>query len=542
MNLTMLKKWKLSNLFELAGKGRGRHISTNTNCNISNAYGYGYVCNSGKGIEISGGRGKETGKGAAARTIKGTTNFIQNYSSYNVRESNKFSNVPLEVLNQPKTQVTVLKNQLKVATVRTNCEIPTIGLWINSGSKYENKYNNGVAHFLEHMIFKGTKKRNRIQLEKEIENMGAHLNAYTAREQTGYYAKCFKSDVKWCIEILGDILCNSVFDENLIEIEKHVILREMEEVNKSKDEVIFDKLHMTAFRDHPLGYTILGPEENIQNMKRDTIINYIQKNYTSNRMVLCAVGDVDHQEIVKLAEQHFGQIKPQQTSLVKLIDDKPFFCGSELIIRDDDSGPNAHVAVAFEGVNWKSSDSVAFMLMQCIIGSYKKNEEGIVPGKLSANRTINNICNKMTVGCADYFTSFNTCYNDTGLFGFYVQCDELAVEHALGELMFGITSLSYSITDEEVELGKIHLKSQLIGMHESTSTMAEETARQLLVYGRNVPLAEFLLRLDEIDTEEVKRVAWKYLHDRDIAVAAIGALHGMPQYTDLRQKTFWLRY
>ncbi|CAG9480802.1 mitochondrial-processing peptidase subunit beta, putative [Plasmodium vivax] len=462
-----------------------------------------------------------------------------------LRRYGSLKGLPQEVLNQPGTRVSELPNKLKIATVKSSCEVPTIGIWVSSGSKYESKQNNGVAHFLEHMIFKGTKKRSRIQLEKEIENMGAHLNAYTAREQTSYYCRCFKGDVKWCIELLSDILSNSIFDEDLIEMEKHVILREMEEVEKSKDEVIFDKLHMTAFRDHALGYTILGPIENIKNMNRQSIINYIHTNYTSDRMVLCAVGDVEHEEIVKLAEQHFSHLKPQSshtTSASNLDAVKPYFCGSEIIVRDDDSGPSAHVAVAFEGVDWKSPDSITFMLMQCIIGTYKKSEEGILPGKLSANRTVNNICNKMTVGCADYFSAFNTCYNNTGLFGFYVQCDELAVEHALGELMFGVTSLSYSITDEEVELAKIQLKTQLINMFESSSTLAEEVSRQILVYGRNIPLAEFLLRLDKIDTEEVKRVAWKYLHDREIAVAAMGALHGMPQYYDLRQKTFWLRY
>ncbi|SBT71116.1 mitochondrial-processing peptidase subunit beta, putative [Plasmodium malariae] len=479
------------------------------------------------------------------KRVQSTIVWTHERSIFSFARRNKTTqNLAQEIANQTITKVSELPNKLKIATVKNSCEIPTVGIWISSGSKYENKYNNGVAHFLEHMIFKGTRKRSRIQLEKEIENMGAHLNAYTAREQTGYYCKCFKEDIKWCIELLGDILTNSVFDENLIEMEKHVILREMEEVEKSKDEVIFDKLHMTAFRDHPLGYTILGPVENIKNMNRQEILNYIQKNYTSDRMVLCAVGNVEHEQIVKLAEQNFGHFKPQEKAILTKnnIDEKPFFCGSEIIVRDDDAGPSAHVAVAFEGVEWKSPDSITFMLMQCIIGSYKKNEEGIVPGKLSANRTVNNICNKMTVGCADYFTSFNTCYNNTGLFGFYVQCDELAVEHALGELMFGITSLSYSITDEEVELAKIQLKTQLISIFESSSTLAEEVSRQILVYGRKIPLAEFILRLNEIDTDEVKRVAWKYLHDRDIAVAAIGALHGMPQYIDLRQKTYWLRY
>uniref|UniRef100_A0A8C9GMC5 Mitochondrial-processing peptidase subunit beta-like n=1 Tax=Piliocolobus tephrosceles TaxID=591936 RepID=A0A8C9GMC5_9PRIM len=499
-------------------------------------------------------RRMRTVMGALSKTQSASSVFESSSRKYSavgklqpneIKQSKYNKQIPTELLllNQPKTNITKLSNQMKVATVKTDCEVPTIGIWINSGSKYESQYNNGVAHFLEHMIFKGTKKRTRIQLEKEIENMGAHLNAYTAREQTGYYCRCNKNDIKWSIELLGDILKNSVFDEGLIDIEKHVILREMEEVEKSKDEVIFDKLHMTAFRDHPLGYTILGPVENIQNMKKETILNYIQNNYTADRMVLCAVGDVNHEEIVKLAEEHFLQIKPKEKNICSsLNDEKPFFCGSEIIMRDDSSGPSAHVAVAFEGVPWTSADSVTFMLMQCILGTYKKNEEGIVPGKLSANRTINNVCNKMTMGCVDYYTSFNTCYNNTGLFGFYLQCDELAIEHACGELMFGVTSLSYSITEEEVEIAKIHLKTQLMNIFENSSTMAEEIARQVLVYGRTVTLSEFFMRLNEIDTEEIKRVAWKYLHDRDIAVAAMGALHGMPQYIDLRQKTYWLRY
>lgn len=452
--------------------------------------------------------------------------------------------IPPEAFNQPPTLVTALPSGLRVATQRLPFHhTATVGVWIDSGSRYDSKNTNGAAHFLEHMTFKGTKRRTRVQLEQEIENMGAHLNAYTSREQTVYYAKAFKKDIPQCLDILSDILLHSTIEEEAVQMEKHVILREMEEVEKQTEEVIFDRLHTTAFRDSPLGYTILGPEENIRNMTREHILEYVRTNYTSDRMVVAAAGDVDHQQVVSLVEKHFAAVpQPQKKGKIFMPQEKPHFCGSELLHRNDDAGPIAHVAVGFEGVPWKSPDAVTFMLMQAIVGSYRKHDEGIVPGKVSANTTVRNVCNKMTVGCAEMFSAFNTCYSDTGLFGFYAQADEVAVEHCVMELMFGVTSLSYAVTDEEVERAKAQLKTQLLGHLDSTTAVAEDIGRQLLVYGRRMPLAEFLKRLEVIDAEEVKRVAWKYLHDAEVAVAGYGPLYGMPQLVTVRRATFWLRY
>lgn len=171
---------------------------------------------------------------------------------------------PAYVLNAPATEVTTLANGLRVASEGSHGETATIGVWIGAGSRYETAQNNGAAHFLEHMAFKGTAKRTQQQLELEIENMGGHLNAYTSREQTVYYAKVFKKDVPRAVDILSDILQNSKLDEAAIERERDVILREMEEVNKQPEEVIFDRLHETAFMGNGLGRTILGPIENVR--------------------------------------------------------------------------------------------------------------------------------------------------------------------------------------------------------------------------------------------------------------------------------------
>jgi len=189
----------------------------------------------------------------------------------------------------------------------------------------------------------------------------------------------------------------------------------------------------------------------------------------------------------------------------------------------------------------KSGDAVAFMVMQHIIGSYKKNT-GLVPGNISGNRTINAVAGKMGIGCADEFQAFNCFYKDTGMFGWYAACDEVAVEHCLGELMFGMNLLSFSVTDEEVERGKRELKNSLFGGSGSTEASCAEVGEQMLSYGRGVAPAEMIMRIDALDAEEIKRVAWQYLNDSEISVTALGPLHGMVSYLEMRRMTTMHRY
>merc|ERR1719414_1941232 len=264
---------------------------------------------------------------------------------------------------QPPTEVSRLSNGLRVASQYTFDETATVGIWIDAGSRFETKENNGTAHFLEHMAFKGTVRRTRVALEKEIENMGGHLNAYTSREQTVYYAKCFKQDLEQGVDILADILQNSMLDQTHLDFERGVIHREMEEVEKTVEEVIFDRLHLTAFHDSPLGYTILGPVENIQSITRDQLRTYIRTNYTADRMVVAAAGPMDHKELVELSAELFGGF-PAKRSSEALTEGKPDFCGAELLYKTEEPGALAHFAVGYVGVPWANPDSLTFMTIQ----------------------------------------------------------------------------------------------------------------------------------------------------------------------------------
>ena len=211
-------------------------------------------------------------------------------------------------------------------------------MWIDAGSRYETAANNGAAHFLEHMAFKGTKSRTQKQLEVEIENMGGHLNAYTSREQTVYYAKVFKNDVPKAMEILADILQGSTLDEGAITRERDVILREMEEVSKQYEEVILDHLHETAFMGTGLGRTILGPEENIKSLTKSDLQQYINTHYTADRFVIAGAGAVDHKQLVELTEKHFGKLSATPKDKLSTKFDAAIFTGSDKRIRYDSMG------------------------------------------------------------------------------------------------------------------------------------------------------------------------------------------------------------
>merc|ERR1712038_1169762 len=241
----------------------------------------------------------------AARTFR---NLTQKSTIQNAQRCLSNKSLKEYLLNVPPTDVSVLNNGMRVATEDSGAPTATVGLWIDTGSRYETAANNGVAHFLEHMAFKGTSKRSQTDLELEVENLGAHLNAYTSREQTVFYAKCLSGDVGQAVEILSDILTNSTFGEQEIERERGVILREMQEVDMNLQEVVFDHLHAVAYQGTPLGRTILGPAKNIKSISRDDLVHYIQTPYKGPRMVLASAGGVSHDELCTMAEKHFAKV------------------------------------------------------------------------------------------------------------------------------------------------------------------------------------------------------------------------------------------
>ncbi|KAG9375739.1 hypothetical protein A1F94_013688 [Pyrenophora tritici-repentis] len=407
-----------------------------------------------------------------------------------------------------KTESTTLGNGFTIATEHSPwAQTSTVGVWIDAGSRAETDETNGTAHFLEHLAFKGTQKRTQQQLELEIENMGGHLNAYTSRENTVYYAKAFNNDVPAAVDILSDILQNSKLEAQAIERERDVILREQEEVDKQLEEVVFDHLHATAFQGQPLGRTILGPKENIQSIQRADLENYIKTNYTADRMVLVGAGGIPHEQLVELAEKYFANLpaEPQDYSAKSLAAEqkqKPDFIGSEVRLRDDTMG-TANIAIAVEGVSWSDPDYFTALVTQAIVGNWDPSPP--------ATRTLGNLW-------GIYLTSSNL-----------TQLDDL-VHFTLREW----TRLSMNVTSAEVERAKAQLKASLLLALDGTTAVAEDIGRQIVTTGRRLAPEEIERVVGRISEKDVMQFARNRLWDKDVAVSAVGQIEGLLDYNRIR--------
>lgn len=403
----------------------------------------------------------------------------------------------------PKTQISVLANGLTVASERIpNTSTATVGIFVDAGSRAENAKNNGTAHFLEHLAFKGTQNRTQTGIELEIENIGSHLNAYTSRENTVYYAKSLENDIPQAVDILSDILTRSVLDPRAIERERDVIIRESEEVDKMYDEVVFDHLHAIVYQDQPLGRTILGPIKNIKTIQRDDLQAYISKNYSGDRMVLVGAGAVDHHKLVDYAQTYFGHIRKSQqpVPLGSPRGPLPVFHGNELKFQES-TLPTTHVALAVEGVSWSAPDYFTALATQAIVGNWDRS---LGTGTNSPSPLAVAASNNGTL--ANSYMSFSTSYADSGLWGMYIVTDskehnaQLIIDEILKEWR---RIKSGNITDDEVNRAKAQLKASLLLSLDGSTAIAEDIGRQIVTTGKRLSPEEVFEQVDKISKQDI---------------------------------------
>jgi processing peptidase subunit beta len=432
----------------------------------------------------------------------------------------------LSFQNYPSAQVTTLPNGMRVVTEASGAssEAVSVGVFIDSGSRYESLENNGVAHFLEHLTFKGTRKRSQYDLEIEVENMGGHLNAFTSREHTFYYSRVLRKDMRRGLEIIADILQNSVLDRNAIERERDVILRESEEVAKINEEVVFDNLHLAAFPDHGLGYTILGSDSNILKINRSQLQDYIATHYIGPRLVVVAAGAVTHSEAVAMANELFSRVPA--VGKVPVTRTPPKFVPREArqLVEDDPRVDSANFAVAFEAPSWQDPDAVPFMVLQSLMGSWDGSSAA---GTDSHSAVVREISSSLL---ARSFSTFHSAYADAGLFGCYASCEPSkagAVLKLIGQELGNLGTDGY-ITEDALELAKTQIKINLMAALDTTSMVAEEIGRQVLVYGRRLHPMEMAHRVEAVDAAAVVNCVRKYVRHRPHALSAYGCIREFP--------------
>src|SRR5690606_14318400 len=260
-------------------------------------------------------------------------------------------------------RVDTLPNGFRIVTERMpGLASAAIGVWVEAGSRHERADQNGIAHFLEHMAFKGTGTRSALAIAEEIEDVGGHLNAYTSRERTAYYARVLEADVPLALDIIADILRNSALDEREIEVERGVILQEIGQALDTPDDIIFDWLQETAFPDQPMGRAILGPPERIRAYARADIAGFIGAHYRPDRMILSAAGAVDHDAIMRQAERLFGDMSGGRVPA----EEAARYGGGER--RVEKELEQAHFALAFEAPGYRDDDYHAAQIAAVALG------------------------------------------------------------------------------------------------------------------------------------------------------------------------------
>ena len=390
----------------------------------------------------------------------------------------------------------------------------SVGIWVTAGGRHERAEQNGIAHFLEHMAFKGTKKRSALRIAEEIEDVGGYINAYTSKEMTAYYARVLSADVGLALDVISDIVLNPVFDEREIEVERHVILQEIGQSLDTPDDIIFDWLQEASYPDQPFGRTILGPSERVSNFNREDLTRFVAEHYGPDQMILAAAGGVDHDAIVAQATEVFGGLKPVGAPTVQAAS----FGGLER--REVKDLEQVHFALAFESPNYRAPDVYAAQIYATALGGGMSSR---LFQKIREERGL----------CYSIFAQ-SGAYEDTGQITIYAGTSEDEISDLMQLTVDELKRAADDMSDAEVARARAQLKAGLLMGLESPSSRAERLARLLAIWGRVPDVDEAVQRIDAVGTSDVRKYAAEMAGSR-AALALYGPVGKAPGLEAVRK-------
>jgi predicted Zn-dependent peptidase len=400
------------------------------------------------------------------------------------------------------SKITVLPNGLRVVTdTMENVETVSMGLWVGVGTRHEEEADNGVAHLVEHMLFKGTERRSAFDISAQMEN------AYTTRETTAYYAKILKQDIDLTADVLCDMMQNATLDPGELERERGVVVQEIGQSIDQPDDIIFDHLQAVSYPQSGLGRAILGTSDIIKNIPRDRLTGYIKTNYAAPNIVFAAAGAVHHDHIVDLATKYLDKIPSVSGTHM---DPAKFHSGD---MREAREIEQLHVALAFDAISYSHEDYFALSVLSTLLG-----------GGMSS-RLFQEVREKRGLVYSIY--SFVSAYKDGGQFGIYAGTDPLRVDELLPVVAEQMHLLTKGVTDEELNRAKAQLRSSLFMSMESTMSRAEKLAFNQLIYNRIIPNSEILAKIEAVSAADMQRLAVQLLQGLPVS-AFVGPLGKVP--------------
>jgi predicted Zn-dependent peptidase len=390
----------------------------------------------------------------------------------------------------------------------------SVGLWVEAGGRHETAAQNGIAHFLEHMAFKGTRRRSALRIAEEIEDVGGYINAYTSREMTAYYARVLSQDVVMALDVIADIVLNPVFRKADIETERHVILQEIGQALDTPDDIIFDWLHEVSYPDQPFGRTILGPEERVSAFRKADFEGFTGAHYGPDQMILSAAGGVDHAAIVAAAERIFGGLAPRGRSTVQ----PARFAGGER--REVKDLEQAHFALSFEAPGYRDDAVYTAQVYATAMGG------GMSSRLFQKIREDRGLCYTIYAQAS--------AYEDTGHVTIYAGTSEAEIGELTALTLAELRRAADDMTDAEAARARAQLRAGLLMGLESPSSRAERNARLLSIWGRIPAISEAVAKIEAVDTAALRGYAERLTTGR-AALAIYGPVGAAPGIEEIRQ-------
>lgn len=414
-------------------------------------------------------------------------------------------------------EVSVLKNGLRVASFYyPQFETVSLGVWVNTGSAYEPASLNGISHFVEHMVFKGTKSRSAIQISEDIENVGGSTNAYTSREFTAFYAKMLKNDAELAMDVLAEMMTTPSFLEDELVKEREVVVQEIKQTADDPSDIVFDYMQAQAFAGQAMGRPILGTPELVRSYGAKELRGYMQTNYSAENMVVCAVGNIKHTDFVKMVESRMGDV-PMHKNFVA---DKQIYQGGYFAEKRDNE--QAQIILGFNGFKYADEHYYSSMLMTAVLG-----------GGMSS-RLFKEIREKRGLVYSVY--CFPNYYTGSGFTGISAATDKEQINEMMPVMIDEIKKMTNEkVSEVELARAKAQMKAGMLMSLENSSAVAEKMARQQLLFNRYIPVDEMVGYIDAVSAEDVLKAAQIVFASKP-TYALVGNIDGHISYDAVCEK------
>jgi len=382
------------------------------------------------------------------------------------------------------------------------------GVWVKVGSANEDENNNGIAHIIEHMLFKGTLKYSAKQIADEMAKIGGNVNAFTSKECTSYYATTLSEHLPIAINIIADMLSNSLIEEKALKKEKSVIIEEIDMYDDSPEDLVHEMLQQRVWKDHPLGYLISGTKKIVRKVSRQEILDFMDTYYVGENIIISIAGKFDEKEILDLLEEQFGVIK-EKSSKVRSKVEMPIY--HHVLCKREKDIEQLHCNIAFKSISYLSEERYVLSVLNSIFG-------GSINSRLFQKIRENS-------GLTYSIYSYGSSYRETGLFHIYAAMNPAQTSTVFKKIVKIIEDIKKKgVTLEELQMTKEQIKTELILGNESVKSRMNTNGKAMMNRGRIITMEEMINGINIVSLEAIKDFANKYFNMQTGSISLVGNL------------------